>query len=79
MPALTLFKRHMGTNMHNNHSLDPLGGVEVPSLTLNTFWSWVRNAFTSSYQTEIEQYLAQATDHADLEHRMTTLSRRGLL
>lgn len=65
--------------MQKNDSLEPLGGVEIPSLSFDSFWSWVRDTFTLSYQSEIEQYLAQATDHADLEHRMTTLSRRGLL
>jgi hypothetical protein len=65
----------MGINMHNE--LEALGGVETPSL--NSFWSWVREAFTPSYQNEIKSYLEQSTDVFDLEFRMKMLARRGML
>lgn len=60
-----------------NKELEPLGGVDVP--TYNNFWQWVKEAFTPSYTSEIEAYLNQSTDHADLEQRITTLQRRGML
>jgi hypothetical protein len=59
----------MGKNMH----------TQTESLTLNQFFSWVKEAFSPSYQSEVETYLAQATDLADLEQRMHTLARRGML
>jgi hypothetical protein len=74
-PAIILFKRHMGINMHKH--LEALGGVETPSL--KDFWSWVKSAFTVSYQDEIHSYLAESTDHCDLEHRMRALAQRGML
>lgn len=43
------------------------------------FWGWVKKTFTISYQDEISSYLSQATDHADLEFRMQTLARRGMI
>ena len=53
----------MGRNMHK----------------LSDFWSWVEKVFTPSYQSEIETYLNDAVDHKDLESRMATLIRRGML
>lgn len=64
----------MGINMHND--LEALGGVETPAFD---FWEWVKKTFTISYQDEIQTYLAGATDHCDLEHRMNMLARRGML
>lgn len=58
-------------------SLDALEGVHTPSL--KDFWVWVKRNFTTSYQDEIEAYLADSTDHADVERRMRTLQRRGML
>ena len=60
----------------NNH-LKAFGGVHIPSI--KDFWSWVEKAFTPSYQKEIDMYLKDSVDHKDLESRMTTLMRRGLL
>ena len=65
----------MGINMHKE--LEVLGGVHTP--TISDFWTWVSNAFTPSYQSEIENYLKDSVDHNDLESRMTSLKRRGLL
>jgi hypothetical protein len=59
------------------HELEALGGVYAPKMS--DFWSWVRKAFTPSYQDEVETYLNDAVDHKDLETRMRTLMRRGLL
>ena len=64
----------MGKNMHE---LEALGGVHAP--TLSDFWTWVSKTFTPSYQNEIDNYLKDSVDHKDLESRMTTLKRRGLL
>lgn len=57
--------------------LDALSGVETPSLT--DFWNWVKKTFTPSYRNEIESYLADATSHADVENRIRTLQRRGMI
>ena len=59
------------------HELEALGGVYAP--TMSDFWSWVRKAFTPSYQNEVEMYLKDSVDHKDLETRMQTLMRRGML
>jgi hypothetical protein len=53
----------MGINMHKQ----------------TNFWDWVKKSFQPSYQKEIEQYLAEAEDHFDLEHRMQVLTRRGII
>lgn len=47
--------------------------------TITEIWSWVKKTFSPAYQTEIEGYLAQSVDLADLENRMIYLQRRGLL
>ena len=65
----------MGRNMHNE--LDALGRTYVP--TMAEFWAWAKQSFTPSYQKEIEQYLADATDQVDVEHRMKMLRHRGML
>ena len=57
--------------------LDAFAGVDVPELS--HFWDWVRKAFTPSYQDEVEMYLNESVDHNDLQNRVTTLMRRGLL
>ena len=57
--------------------IEALGGVQVPSLS--DFWSWVSKTFTPSYQSEVDMYLKDSVDHKDLETRMNTLMRRGLL
>lgn len=65
----------MGTNMHKE--LEPLAGVEIPQLS--QFWEWCKQAFTPAYQREIEAYLADSSDHFDLQKRQDTLIRRGML
>ena len=59
------------------NDLKAVEGVSMPSMS--DFWSWVRKAFTPSYQNEIEAYLKDAVDHNDLQGRMKTLARRGML
>lgn len=56
--------------------LKPLEGVSIPNLS---FWKWVKETFTPSYRDEIQEYLSQASDHADLEQRMQVLARRGMI
>lgn len=65
----------MGRNMHKE--LEPLAGVDTPALA--DFWSWVKKTFTLSYKSEIEAYLADSIDHADLETRIQLLQRRGMI
>lgn len=43
------------------------------------FWDWAKSTFTPAYQSEVEQYLAQAADLHDLEKRMLAIQRRGML
>jgi hypothetical protein len=59
------------------NDLKALEGVSMPALT--DFWSWVKKAFTPSYQSEVEMYLKDSVDHSDLENRMRSLMRRGML
>ena len=57
--------------------LEALGGVHAP--TMSDFWSWVRKAFTPSYQSEVEMYLKDSVDHKDLQTRVDILIRRGMI
>lgn len=59
------------------NDLKALEGVHVPSV--KDFWTWVSKAFKPSYQDEVEVYLSESVDHKDLQNRMQTLMRRGLL
>ena len=65
----------MGINMHKE--LEALAGVGVPHT--NQFWQWCKQMFTPAYQNEIESYLAESTDHFDLEKRQESLIRRGMI
>lgn len=60
-----------------NNELQALGGISVPSMS--DFWTWVANTFTPSYQNEIEDYLKDSVDHSDLQSKMNTLARRGMI
>ena len=57
--------------------LEALEGVSVP--TSKSFWDWVMTAFTPAYRNEIEAYLADSQDHADVERRIMNLQRRGMI
>lgn len=46
---------------------------------LKNFYVWLERTFTKEYRSEIESYLSQATDLADLERRMLFIQRRGIL
>lgn len=59
------------------NDLKAFEGVHIPSV--KDFWSWVEKAFKPSYQDEVHSYLSESVDHKDLETRMRTLMRRGLL
>lgn len=58
--------------------LKALEGVSVPSMS-DIFSAWAKKTFTPAYQQEINSYLEESVDHCDLEYRMSTLIRRGLL
>jgi hypothetical protein len=60
-----------------NNDLKALEGVSMP--TMSDFWTWVEKAFTPSYQNEVEMYLKDSVDHKDLQYRVDTLMRRGLI
>lgn len=57
--------------------LEALEGVSVP--TAKDFWNWVADTFTPAYRNEIEAYLADSQDHADVERRIMNLQRRGMI
>lgn len=59
------------------NELQALEGVSPP--TLKNFWEWVVTAFTPAYRSEIEAYLADSQDHADVERRIMNLQRRGMI
>lgn len=40
---------------------------------------WVKKTFRDPYSSEIQQYLNEAIDAADLERRIRLVERRGLL
>lgn len=47
--------------------------------TIEKIMQWIKQAFTPSYQNEIEQYLEQSVDMCDLENRLKIIARRGML
>ena len=57
--------------------LDALSGVETPSL--KDFWKWAKETFTPAYRSEVQAYLAESQDHADVERRIINLQRRGMI
>ena len=46
---------------------------------LSEFWTWVKRTFTDPYREEINAYLAQSIDHADVERRIKILMKRGMI
>jgi hypothetical protein len=46
---------------------------------MKTFFEWVEKTFTVDYRKEIDDYLADAVSHYDLEQRMKTLMRKGMI
>jgi len=46
---------------------------------LSEFWTWAKRTFTDPYRDEINTYLAQSIDHADVERRIKVLMKRGML
>lgn len=53
--------------------------LDIHSPRLQAFWDWVKNTFTPSYKVEIERYLSDASNYCDLEQRIKTLQRRGMI
>lgn len=43
------------------------------------FWEWAKQTFTPHYIKEIEEFLKDAKDESELEYKMITLARRGLI
>jgi hypothetical protein len=43
---------------------------------IDRLMSWLENSARTARERELEKYLSQATDAADLENRMRTLERR---
>ena len=52
---------------------------ELDSPSLTDFWQWVKKTFTPAYRNEVEAYLAESVDHADVERRIINLQRRGMI
>ena len=46
---------------------------------LSEFWTWVKRTFTDPYREEINAYLEQSIDHADVERRIRVLMKRGMI
>ena len=46
---------------------------------LSEFWTWVKRTFSDPYREEINTYLAQSIDHADVERRIRVLMKRGMI
>lgn len=45
---------------------------------LTSFWSWAKTVFTDSYRQEVQSYLNESIDFADLENKIKLLKIRGL-
>lgn len=45
---------------------------------LNSFWEWGKNIFTDTYKEEVQAYLCESVDFADLDNRIKLLKIRGL-
>ena len=64
----------MGRNMHY---IEQLSNIKLPKF--EGFWKWVEEMCTPSYQKEIEAYLADSVDTAEVERKIIQLSRRGII
>jgi len=62
----------MGIFMHTTTN-------KVQLETIEKITKWIKQAFTTSYQNEIEHYLNQSVDMCDLENRLKIIARRGML
>ena len=60
--------------MHNTQSI-----TQAIAALPKSFWQWVERTFTPAYQSEVERYLAQSTDHSDLTRRVKYLQYRGMI
>lgn len=45
---------------------------------LESFLTWAKNVFTDSYKEEVQNFLSESADYADLENRIKLLKVRGL-
>jgi len=53
--------------------------IDLTNAKLAGFWQWVKQTFTTEYRAEIEDYLEQSFDYADLERRVKLLKLRGMI
>ena len=51
----------------------------ILDMSMHDLLNWVKDIFTSSYQKEVEAYLAESVDVSDLERRIRILQRRGIV
>ncbi len=56
-----------------------LSGGVLTHPGLSEFWTWFKRIFTDPHRDEINAYLAESIDHADVERRIKILMKRGLL
>jgi hypothetical protein len=64
----------MGRNMHY---IEQLSKINLP--TFQSFCKWLDEMFTPDYRREIEAYLADSVDTAEVERKIIQLSRRGII
>jgi hypothetical protein len=64
----------MGRNMHY---IEQLSKINLP--TFQSFSKWLGEMFTPDYRKEIEAYLADSVDTAEVERKIIELSRRGII
>ena len=58
---------------------DTTGGIDMSADSLlSSFWEWAKNTFTAAYKEEVQAYLCESVDYADLENRIKLLKVRGL-
>lgn len=53
--------------------------IDLTNAKFSDFWQWVKETFTVDYRSEIEHYLNQSYDYADLERRIKLLRIRGVI
>jgi hypothetical protein len=59
--------------------VDTIGGTDMSAnRLLSSFLEWAKNTFTDAYKEEVQAYLCESVDYADLENRIKLLKVRGL-
>jgi hypothetical protein len=65
--------------MHNTPHISHGIAAQMLASVPKSVWEWIKRTFSPAYQSEVELYLAQATDHADLTRRLKYLQYRGMI